>query len=210
MEFLNKKGQVASIETIMLVGIVLATSIPISVLTVDGLNDKWSEGIRVQEAAVLRDAIETVSRLGPGNSIAVASINGYSILDNRLIYNEESSIPLTPSIEDYTANGGIIEIINTDEGIFIGNSPEIKIIDGSDRTNIKILGENFDEGMTLLLDGEKGSLNFVSDKEVTFSMSKSGKFEVQLLRTVGDKELISEVVEIKLGGVLNKKSKVSK
>ena len=98
MKFLNKKGQVASIETIMLVGIVLATSIPISVLTVDGLNDKWSEGIRVQEAAVLRDAIETVSRLGPGNSIAVASINGYSIVDNRLIYNEESSIPLTPSI----------------------------------------------------------------------------------------------------------------
>mgnify|MGYP003986371553 CR=1 FL=1 len=39
MKFLNKKGQVASIETIMLVGIVLATSIPISVLTVDGLND---------------------------------------------------------------------------------------------------------------------------------------------------------------------------
>ena len=210
MEFLNKKGQVASIETIMLVGIVLATSIPISVLTVDGLNDKWSEGIRVQEAAVLRDAIETVSRLGPGNSIAVASINGYSIVDNRLIYNEESSIPLTPSIEDYNANRGIIEIINTDEGIFIGNSPEISSIDGTDRTNVKIIGENFDEEMTLLLNGEEKSLNFISDKEMVFSMSKSGKFEVQLLRVVGDKELISEVMEIKLGGVLNKKSKVSK
>ena len=64
--------------------------------------------------------------------------------------------------------------------------------------------------MTLLLNGEEKSLNFISDKEMVFSMSKSGKFEVQLLRVVGDKELISEVMEIKLGGVLNKKSKVSK
>lgn len=210
MKSLNKKGQVASIETIMLVSIVLVTSIPVSVLTVNGLNDKWSEGTRIQEASVLRDAIETVSRLGPGNSIAVASINGYSIVDNNLIYDEGSSIPLTPAMKDHDANGGVIEIINTGEGIFFGNSPEIKTIDGTDRTNVKIIGENFDEEMTLLLNGERKSLNFVSDKEVTFSMSNAGKFEIQLLRNVGDKELASDIVEIKLGGVLNQKSKVSK
>ena len=118
-----KRGQIASIEMIVIIGLILVTTVPLGAWAMDGLNQKWSEGTKLQEAAVLRDAIETVSRLGSGNSISVASVNGYSVIDNHIIHEDLIDVPLLPAISDYTASGGVIEIINTGEDIFFERYP---------------------------------------------------------------------------------------
>ena len=204
-----RKGQVASMEMILIVGVVLVTTIPLGVWAIDGLNQKWSEGIKLQEAVTLRNAIETVSRLGSGNSMAVASVNGYSIIDNHIIHEDLIDVPLLPSIGDNSAGEGVIEIINTGGDIFFGNAPTINYIDVNDKSNIRIIGEHFSQDTVVFLDSEETSSIFLDESEIDFDLWKAGKFNVQLIRIVGDKELTSTIVEIQVkgGGPIEKKGK---
>lgn len=204
-----KKGQIASIETILIVGLVLVTTIPLGAWTVSSLNQKWSEGTKLQEATLLREAIETVSRLGPGNSISVNSITGYSVINNRVVYEDLIDLPVLPVVQDYYISGGIVEVINTEDGIFVGNAPEINTIDVSDKSRIIVFGKHFSEDTKVLIDSEEVESTFISEGEINFGLSVSGKFEVQLVRTVGDKDLSSNVFDIwiKGGGPVQKPKK---
>lgn len=206
----ERKGQLASIEMILIVAVVMITTIPLGIWTIHGLNQKWDEGTKLQEATLLRDAIKTVSNLGPGNSISVSSLNGYSIVDNHLLYDDVIDIPLLPSLGDQVASEGIIEVINMGGGVFFGNAPKIDSIDSNDKSRIIILGKHFSEDTVVLIDDVEVDSNFLSENEINFKLKNSGDFDVQLVRTVGDKELLSNILNLNGGGPVQKPKKEKK
>ncbi len=204
-----RKGQIASIETMLIVGLVLVTTIPLGAWTISGLNQKWSESTKLQEATLLRDAIETVSQLGPGNSISIPSVTGYSVVNNHIVYGDLVDIPVLSVMDNYDAGGGVIEVINTVDGVFVGNAPKIDDIDASDRSKIKIFGKHFSEDTKVLVDLVKVESTFISETEINLGLSKPGKYGVHLVRTVGDKDLSSNIFDIwiKGGGPVQKPKK---
>jgi|TARA_Y100000310_G_scaffold13087_1_gene13428 hypothetical protein len=222
----NKKGQLSSMELLIMVGLILAISVPFIAGILGNLNERVSIENRVQKAIELSNAIETVSNLGPGNSLSVPSEYDFEIVNNTLITTlsngEEIIVPLLPSVPDSEVGGGVIEIINVEGGLFIGSPPSIAYLDPNPAkvvvspgevdengelvlpeiiVNVKIMGDNFEETSKVFLDHEEIESEFVNENQITFTSKvySLGEHVVYVVTVIGDKELVSNSVVLEVG-----------
>ncbi len=199
-----KKGQANSSEILIVMILVLLTTIPLSSGVLKGFGDRVNYENRYQKGAEITGAIISVSQLGPGNSISISSNYDYEIKDNSLIYYDEEgseiSNPILPRVPDSTAGNGIIEIINSPEGIFFGNSPELIKVEPETVSNsgeISLEGKYLSEDILVYLDGEEVSHLFENDELIWINIGilNEGEHEIYVVRQVSNKDLISPTIK---------------
>ena len=226
MNVTNKKGQMSSTELIIIVGLILAISVPFIVGVLGNLNERVGIENRVQKAIELSNAMETVSNLGPGNSISVQSEYDFQIVSNTLITTlpngEDITVPLLPNVPDSDAGSGVIQVINPGTGLFFGNSPEIEFLNPNpvkvfatqgDVTpsgeliladiivSVKIIGNYFTENSKVFLDQKEINSNFIHPNEIEFTadVGSLGEHIVYVVTTMGDTDLESNSVVLEVG-----------
>jgi len=213
---ISKKAQANSMEIMFIVAIVMVFTMPFIIGILDNLNDRTRTENKVQTAILVRNAIETVANLGPGNTVSITSTYDFSILENYLILagiTEEDgiSLPLLPTIEDTEISQGPVQVINSNDGIVIVNYPVItsaKVIQqGAKKGRVRIKGEHFSEDSVVYFRNRKASHTYISDKQLEFNphgkgKSQHGTYTVYVNNVIDDQELVSNTVNVVVGALI--------
>ena len=175
---MSRRGQI-SIEVFAVVGFVLAITIPFMYGVLNDLNERTRIERNVEKATEIAHAIETVSNLGPGNSIVINSGDEVFVESNVLYYGgvgeEFVSIPLLPSINDFSIGDGQAAIVNYKGNVVLFSSPVITSVPESAGMGdtISLIGEYFDDTTNIYFNGVLASSNLISDTEISFEITSN-------------------------------------
>jgi len=175
----EKRGQLG-IETIIVVAIVLVITLPFLGGFLGSLTERMNVETKVLKTVEIVDAIGTVARLGPGNSLAVIVDYPYTIVDNKLILKgateaDDISVTIIPKVEDVSLNPGVIGIISWKDGIMLTNGPEIINLDPplsvESNVEVRIHGDGFTQNSIVTFHGVVVSSSFLNKNLIKFDAS---------------------------------------
>jgi len=208
-----KRGQAAT-EVIFIIALVLIVTIPFLAGSMNNLNKKVSVENKVQKATEIANSFETLSNLGPGNSITVITSDGFQVIDNELYYGdpldgEQIVMQIIPKVNNIEVDEGEIKIINdADEGITVGESPIIvSVWPGtiSSTTLVTLDGDNFRPDSEVYFDNRNtNNLIYINESRIKSSMDPTGMwpgtYSIRVENYIGDDLFISNNIDIFVGG----------
>ena len=200
-------------EIILVVALVLIFTIPFLTGLLGDFSNRVDIERRVQKATEVAQGIETVSNLGPGNYITVATSYGLKIEQNSLIImgatpEDDIIVQLTPKVNDDKTEEGEIKIINDEnEGVVIENYPELykwKSASAGQGTDILLIGKHFTEKTFVVYNNrelEQDDINYINTTSIIFTPPAilSGAYPTFVRKYVGNDFLESETIFVPTG-----------
>ncbi len=165
-------------EVMFIIGLVLVFTLPFLTGIVGDFNDRVDLERRVQKATEIAQGIETISNLGPGNSITIITSYKLTIKDNSLILPGETPdkdvvVKLTPTIKDNEADKGDITIVNDqNEGVVVENFPHLfkyKLSPPAQPFTVYLFGSYFDNTSEVYYNGKSFPLIYINDTSLGFT-----------------------------------------
>jgi hypothetical protein len=215
MKSIRKKGQMTSMEVVIIVALILFFSVPFISNLLTNLSVRVTTEKMASSAVEISQAIEQVANLGEGNSKTVytsypVKIENLGVEGSILtvIGNEEESnvqYKLLPNINDVPkVNPGTLKIIKTSDGVAVEKVPEIiKITPSAGPSGAKftVNGMDFDENTVVNYDNGYIRTTYISSTKLTINPTASypGSYPVYVMKSVANEEMTSNTVYVTVG-----------